>query len=79
VPYPRHDLGDDLAGPEPGGLDVGDRVLGHETLLVVDVEDRRAIARTDVVSLAIHRRRVVDLEEELEQLPRGLRPHGVPP
>jgi hypothetical protein len=28
------DLGDDLAGPQAGGLDVGDRVLGDLALLV---------------------------------------------
>ncbi len=67
------DLGDDLAGPEARGLDVGDRVLGDPALLVVDVEDRRAVAQADVVPLPVQRRRVVDLEEELEQVAvRGL-------
>ena len=36
----RLDLGDDLAGPQTGGFDVGDRVLGDLTLLVIDVVDR---------------------------------------
>src|SRR5262249_24800299 len=40
-PRGRH-LGDDLARPQPGRLDVGDRVLGDPALLVVEVEDRRA-------------------------------------
>src|SRR5205085_11682963 len=71
-PRRRH-LGDHLAGPETRGLDVGDRVLGDTTLLVVEVEDRGAIAQSDVVALAVERRRVVDLEEELQQLAiRGL-------
>src|SRR4051794_30393223 len=39
------DLGDDLAGPESGGFDVGDRVLRDSLLLIIGVEDRRAIAR----------------------------------
>src|SRR5919202_476865 len=38
------DLGHDLAGPQAGGVDVGDRVLGDPALLVPRVEDLRAIA-----------------------------------
>ena len=69
----RRHLGHDLAGPEARGLDIGDRVLGDAALLVVEVEDRRAVAHADVVPLAVQRRRVVDLEEELEQVAvRGL-------
>ncbi len=64
-----HDLSHDFAGPQPGFVDVGDRVLGNPTLLVARVEDRRSIARPDVVSLAIARGRIVNLEEELEDLP----------
>ena len=41
----RLDLGDDLARPQAGGLDVGDRVLGDAALLVVGVVDRRAVAQ----------------------------------
>src|SRR5829696_7767030 len=67
----RGDLGDDLAGPQPGRLDVGDGVLGNPALLLIEVEDRRAVARAEVVALAVGRRRVVDLEEELEQLTVG--------
>src|SRR3984957_13633848 len=62
------DLGDDLAGPESGGLDVGDGVLGDPSLLVIDVEDGRSIAHAHVVPLAVEGRRVMDLEEELEDL-----------
>ena len=40
----RH-LGDDLARPQPRRVDVGDGVLGDALLLVVDVEDRRPVAR----------------------------------
>src|SRR5262249_26493988 len=65
------DLGDDPARPQAGRLDVGDRVLGDSPLLVVDVEDRGAIAHPDVVALTVERRRVVDLEEELEQVAVG--------
>src|SRR5438876_12415002 len=42
-PRRRH-LGDHLAGPETRGLDIRDRVPGDATLLVVEIEDRRAIA-----------------------------------
>src|SRR4051794_15205525 len=65
------DLGHDLAGPQARGVDVGDRVLGDLALLVARVEDLRAIARADVVALAVLGRRVVDLEEELEDVPVG--------
>jgi hypothetical protein len=67
----RGDLGDDLARPQPGRLDVGDGGLGDPALVLIEVEDRRAVARADVVALAVRCRRVVDLEEELEQLAVG--------
>jgi hypothetical protein len=66
----RH-LGDDLARPQTRGVDIGDRVLCDAALLLVDVVDRRAIARPDVVALAVLRRRVVNLKEELQQVPIG--------
>src|SRR5215217_6318509 len=65
----RHDFGDDLARPQPRRLDVGDGVQRHGLLLVVGVEDRRPVAPADVVALPVLGRRVVDLEEELEQRP----------
>src|SRR3954466_8952379 len=43
------DLRPDLAGPEPRGVDVGDRVLGDPALLVARNEDLRAVRRADVV------------------------------
>ena len=67
----RRDLGDHLARPQAGGLDVGDRVLGDPPLLVAGVEDRRPVAGADVVALPVERGRVVDLEEELQQVPVG--------
>src|SRR6185436_6987714 len=60
--YLRHDL----PRPATGCVDVGDRLLGDAPLLVVEREDRRAVARSDVVALAVRCRRIVDLEEELE-------------
>jgi hypothetical protein len=66
-------LGDDLSGPEPRRFDVGDRVLCDAPLSFVEVEDRGAIAHAHVVALTVQRRRIVDLEEELEQVSiRGL-------
>ena len=67
----RLDLGDDLAGPQPGRVDVRDRVERDATLLLTGVEDRRPVAAADVVALPVLRRRVVDLEEELQQVPEG--------
>src|SRR4029453_3492206 len=46
-------LGHDLAGPQAGGLDVGDGVLGNATLLIAGIEDRRAVAGAEVVALAV--------------------------
>src|SRR5918999_1326777 len=65
------ELGHHLAGPQAGGVDVGDRVLGDPALLVARVEDLGAVAGADVVALAVLGRRVVDLEEELEDVPVG--------
>ena len=65
------DLGHDLAGPQARGLDVGDRVLGDLALLVARVEDLGAVAGADVVALPVLGRRVVDLKEELEDVPVG--------
>src|SRR5262249_12968308 len=64
----RSDLRNHLAGPEAGGVHVRDRVFGDRALLVGRVEDRGPITGADVVALSVLRRRVVDLEEELEQL-----------
>src|SRR3954452_8492743 len=61
------DFGHRLAGPYSGGVDVGDRVLGNLLLLVVHIEDRRTIACPDIITLAVERGRIVDLEEELQQ------------
>jgi len=72
------DLGDDRAGPQAGRLDVGDRVLGDLALLVARGEDLRAIVGPDVPALAIIGRRVMDLEEELEDVAVG-DPLGLPP
>src|SRR5689334_22270783 len=59
----RFYLGQDPSRPQPGRIDIGDGVERHASLLVGRVEDRRAIARADVVPLAVFRRRIVNLEE----------------
>src|SRR3954467_1113893 len=64
----RRYLSNDLPGPATRGIDLSDCLPGDAELLVAKVEDRRAIACPDVVALAVHGRRVVDLEEELEQV-----------
>ncbi len=63
----RGHLGDHLAWPQAGVLDIDNGLEGDALLLVVEVEDGRAVAGTDVVALAVLRRRIVDLEEELQQ------------
>src|SRR5271166_4533032 len=67
----RRHLGDHLARPKAGRVDVGDRVLGDLLLLVAEVEDGRPVAGPDVVALPVPRGRVVHLEEEVQQVPVG--------
>src|SRR3546814_6868525 len=64
----RFDLRHRLAQPQAGGVDVGDGVAGHALLPGRGEEDRRTVRGAKVVALAVPRRRVVDLEEELQQL-----------
>jgi hypothetical protein len=65
------DLGHDLARPEARGIDVGDRVLGALPLLVARIEDLGADVGAGLLALTVLRRRVVDLKEELEDVPIG--------
>jgi hypothetical protein len=53
-----NDFRNDLARPQACSIDVGDGVFGNPLLLVTGVEDRRSVARPDVVALAIARGRV---------------------
>src|SRR5204863_9965240 len=64
----RGDFRHDLPGPAPPRLDLGNRLLGDAALFLVAVEDRRAVARPEVVALPVERRRIVDAEEELEHV-----------
>src|SRR5918993_726560 len=61
-------LGDDRARPQARRVDVGDRLLGNPPLLVGGVVDGRPVAPPDVIALAVPGRRVVNLEEELQQV-----------
>src|SRR2546428_13245475 len=54
--------------PLPRARDAFLHALGDLPLLVVVIEDRRAVLRADVVVLAVHRRGVVHAEEVAEQL-----------
>src|SRR5688572_31725211 len=64
----RLDLGDDLVRPDPRGVRILDRPQRLLPLFLRRVEDRGAIGRTDIAALPVPGRRIVDLEEELEQL-----------
>src|SRR3954453_12293168 len=65
------DRGHHLARPDARGVDVGDRVLGDPALLVARIEDLGAVGRAHVVALTVLGRRVVDLKEELQDVPVG--------
>jgi len=62
----RH-LGDNLARPEAGRIDIGDGVFGDPLLLIIGIEDGRPVARAPVVALTVQRRGIVDLEKEFQQ------------
>jgi hypothetical protein len=56
------------ARPKTRSIDVGDRVLRETTLLIVGVEDRRAVAHAYIVTLTIAGRRVVYLKKEFQEI-----------
>jgi hypothetical protein len=56
------------ARPKARSVDVGDRVLCEATLLIVGVEDRRAVAHAYIVTLTIAGRRVMYLEKEFQEI-----------
>ena len=62
--YERDDLRDDGLVEDVGGVELVDVVLGDVALLVVGVEDGRAVAGADVCALAVELRGVVDDGEE---------------
>ena len=67
----RRNFRNDAPRPQAGRIDIGYCLFGRATLLVIRVEDRGTVARAAVVALAVRRRRIVDLEEKLEQIPIG--------
>src|SRR5277367_6029391 len=71
-------LGDSLARPKAGSIDIGNRVFRDPLLLVAGIEDGRPVARSAVVTLAVQRRGIMDLEKEFQQLSiaDGLRIEG---
>ena len=76
----RDDFRDDGAIEDLRGIELLDVGLGHALLLVVRVEDHRAILLSDIRALPVLRRRVVrDREEDLEELAvrhaRGVETH----
>src|SRR3984957_6568811 len=64
----RRNLSDHLAGPQTGSLHVSDRFNRHALLLFAGVVNRRTIAQATVIALAIHRGRVMNLEEKFQNL-----------
>ncbi len=64
-PTSRRNLSHDFTWPEPRRLHVGDCGFGDALLFVARIEDLREVAKPDVVSLAISRSRIVNLDKEL--------------
>src|SRR5689334_20982518 len=58
-----------LPRPKPGGFDVRNRVACDPFLIRAGVEDRRTVAGSPIVALAVQSRRVMDLEKEFQELP----------
>jgi hypothetical protein len=60
------DFGHHATRPQTRRVNVGDGVERDATLFVIDVEDGGSITRPTVITLSIHRGRIVNLEEELQ-------------
>src|SRR5258708_2408826 len=54
----RRHFGDRRGGPPPRCVDIGDGVARDAFLIVIEIENRRAVAGADVVALAVLCRRV---------------------
>ena len=67
----RRNFRNDAPRPQAGRIDIGYCLFRRTTLLVTRVEDCGTVARAAVVALAVQRRGIGDLEEELEQIPIG--------
>ena len=64
----RSYFGHHITWPEPRGIDVGDCLVRDLFLFVVRVEDGRTIACSSVVPLPVQSSRIMNLEEEFQQL-----------
>ena len=63
-----HDLCDDLSWPETRRINVCNRIFSNTLLLFASVENGRAVACANVVTLTIQSGRIMNLEEELQQI-----------
>jgi len=64
----RFYFGHRFSVPDSRGIDVCDRLFCGPFLLIARIEDRGAIAGSEVVSLPIQSGWIVNLKEELQQL-----------
>src|SRR5918995_1710556 len=62
------DLRHNAAWPQSGGVDIVDCLECLVTLRLGDIENLRAVRSSDIVALAIQRGRIVNLEEELQEV-----------
>ena len=63
-----HDLCDGLSWPETRRINVCNRIFSDMLLLFASAENGRAVACADVVPLTIQSGRIMNLEEELQQI-----------
>ena len=63
----RFYFGHDLAWPDPRCVHVRDRVFGNRFLFVIHIVNGGPITASAVVTLAVFRCRVMDLEKELQK------------
>src|SRR5439155_6829246 len=65
----RHHLGDDRPVEDSSLVQLADVSVGHSLLLIIEIEDRRAVLPAAVGSLTVELRRVMrDREKYLEDL-----------
>src|SRR5271154_3895916 len=62
------DFGHYFSGPKSRSINVRSRLLRNPFLFFACVENGRAITGSDVVSLAVRSRRIMNLEKEFQQL-----------
>ena len=62
-------LTNNSSGPQAGRIDIGDGVEGGTSLFFTGIEDGRTDVSPFFLALAVQRGRIVDLEEELQEIP----------